>query len=112
MAKIKLNPDAAHAVITSLRSADLSFDVSQCDCFANHDSQSQMMPEFERRVNDVRNLIMRYQELLANDVHALESSCNAIIANDNMHAVMHSFLGQGPGHHGNGSSGGFGGRGR
>lgn len=94
MAKIKLNPDAAHAVITSLRSADLSFDVPQCDCFANHDSQSQMMPEFERRVNDVRDLIVRYQGLLANDVHALELSCHAIVANDNMHAVMHSLLGQ------------------
>ncbi len=109
MAKIKLNPEAARAVIASLRSADMSFDVPECNCFANHDSQSQMMPEFERRVQDVRKLITRYQELLTSDVNALESSCNAIILNDNINAAMHNLLGQGASGHG-GGGGGFGGR--
>ena len=95
MAKIKLNPEAAHAIVGSLRSSALTFDVPDCNCFANHDSQSKMMSEFEKRVNDVQKLIERYQELLESDAAALESACNAIILSDHVLAAMHDVIGHG-----------------
>lgn len=102
MTRIKLDPIAARAVSSSLASANLSFDVPQCNCFEGHDSQSKMMTEFEKRVREVRRLVDKYQELLTNDVSALDSACTAIILQDNAMSLMHQMLGKGAANGGRG----------